>query len=503
MQQIVECVPNFSDGRNPEVINAIVEAISAVPNAKVINVSSDADHNRTVVTIVGSPEGVEEAAFQGIATAKNLINLDEHSGEHPRIGATDVCPFIPVKGVTSADCKAIAYRLGERVGRELEIAVYYYGLAAKDPSRKALPDIRKGEYEGWKAEIGRKPSRKPDEGPEKAATWGATVIGVRQFMAAYNVYLNTDRVEVASAISQALRHSSGGFRYVQAKGFLVEGQAQVSINFHNLERSPIHRVQEAIRREAARYGCMITHSELIGLIPQKALHDAAKWYLQIDEMQEDQVLEYHLQNRAPSEGSLAEFVDATASSAPTPGGGSIAALAGALGAALAQMVSNLTIGRRKYKSAQTEAVAIREQAKRLQTQLMAAITEDAEAFDAVMSVMKNKLLPAAEKAEKLEAATIQAAQVPLLTARLSRDVARLCLKIVKIGNRNAVTDAASAAFMAEAGVRSAGLNVRINAVGVKDRTLADSWMAELDSLEGEVSSLARETAQIAAQRGGF
>jgi glutamate formiminotransferase/formiminotetrahydrofolate cyclodeaminase len=474
-----------------------------VPDAKVVNVSSDVDHNRMVVTIVGSPEGVEEAAFQGIATAKGLINLDEHSGEHPRIGATDVCPFIPVKGVSSADCKAIAYRLGERVARELDIAVYYYGLAAKVPSRKSLPAIRTGEYEGWKAEIGHKASRKPDEGAEKAATWGATVIGVRQFMAAYNVYLNTDRVEVADAISQALRHSSGGFRYLQAKGFLVEGQAQVSMNFHNLQRSPLHRVQEAIRREAARYGCMITHSELIGLIPQKALHDAAKWYLQLDGMQDDQLLEYHLQNRPPSEGSLAEFVDATASSVPTPGGGSIAALAGALGAALAQMVSNLTIGRRKYKSAHSAATAIREQAKQLQPQLMAAIAEDAAAFDAVMAVMKNKLLPAAEKGAKLEAATINAAQVPLQTARLSRDVARLCLQIVKIGNRNAVTDAASAAFMAEAGVRSAALNVRINAVGVKDRTLAESWLAELDSLEGEVSALARETAHHAAQRGGF
>ncbi|MGB0385991.1 MAG: glutamate formimidoyltransferase, partial [Ardenticatenaceae bacterium] len=494
---------NFSDGRNPEVINAIVEAMGGVSGAKVINVSSDVDHNRTVVTMVGSPEGVEEAAFRGIATAKTLINLDEHSGEHPRMGATDVCPFIPVQGVTSADCKAIAYRLGERVGRDLQIAVYYYGLAAKSPARKALPDIRKGEYEGWKAEIGHKASRKPDEGPEKAATWGATVIGVRQFMAAYNVYLNTERVEVASAIAKAVRDSSGGFRYVQAKGFLVEGQAQVSMNFHNLQRSPIHRVQETIRREAARYGCTITHSELVGLVPQKALRDAAKWYLQIDEMQDDQVLEYHLQNPPPSSGSLSDFVEATASSAPTPGGGSIAALAGALGAALAQMVSNLTVGRRKYKSVQPEAAAIREQAKQLQPQLMAAITEDAAAFDAVMAVMKNKLLPRDEKAAQLEAATINAAQVPLQTARLSRDVARLCLQLVKIGNRNAVTDAASAAFMAEAGVRSAALNVRINAVGVKNRPLAESWLAELDSIEGEVSALARETARLAAQRGGF
>lgn len=503
MQQIVECVPNFSNGRNPEVINAIVAAMRSANEVQVVNVSTDLDHNRTVVTMVGSPAGVEEAAFRGIATAKELINMDEHSGEHPRIGATDVCPFIPVKGVNSGDCKAIAYRLGERVGRELDIAVYYYGLAAKHPSREALPDIRVGEYEGWKAEIGKVASRKPDEGPEKAAPWGATVIGVRQFMIAYNIYLNTDRVEIAEAVAEAMRQISGGFRYVQAKGFLVEGKAQVSMNFHHLERSPLHRVQEAVRREAARYGCAITHSELIGLIPQQALSDAAKWYLQIDGMQEDQVLEYHLQNAPATEGSLQDFVAATASSAPTPGGGSIAALAGSLGAALAQMVANLTVGRKKFKEVEAEAAAVREQAIELQAKLMAAIQADAAAFDGVMAVLKDKLLPADTKAEKLEAATIHAAQVPLQTARLGRDVARLCRQVVEICNPNAVTDAASAAYMAEAAVRAAGLNVRVNGVNVQDKELAASWLAELDSLEGEVSALARETAAAAGMRAGF
>lgn len=503
MQQIVECVPNFSNGRDPEVINAIVAAMRSADEVQVVNISSDPDHNRTVVTLVGSPAGVEEAAFRGIAAAKGLINLDEHSGEHPRLGATDVCPFIPVRGVTIGDCKAIAYRLGERVGRELDIAVYYYGLAARIPSRESLPDIRVGEYEGWKAEIGKVASRKPDEGPEVAATWGATVIGVRQFMVAYNVYLNTERVEIAEAIAETMRHISGGFRYVQAKGFLVDGRAQVSMNFHHLERSPLYRVQETIRREAARYGCAITHGELVGLIPQQALTDAAKWYLQIDGMQDDQVLEYHLQNTPAAEGSLQAFVTATASSAPTPGGGSIAALAGALGAALAQMVTNLTVGRKKFAAVEAEAVGLREQAIGLQAKLMAAIHEDGEAFDGVMAIMKDKLLAAEAKADKLEVATINAAQVPLQTARLSRDVARLCRRIVQISNPNAVTDAASAAYMAEAAVRAAALNVRVNGVSVRDRALVAGWLAELDSLEGEVSALARETAQTAAVRAGF
>ncbi|HFC13023.1 MAG TPA: glutamate formimidoyltransferase [Anaerolineae bacterium] len=503
MQQIVECVPNFSNGRDPEIINAIVKAVASAENAQVINVSSDADHNRTVVTIIGSPAGVEEAAFRGIAKAKELINLDEHTGAHPRIGATDVCPFIPVRGVTSGDCKAIAYRLGERVGRDLDVTVYYYGLAAKKASRKALPDIRKGQYEGWKAEIGHKPTRTPDEGPAKPAPWGATVIGVRQFMVAYNIYLNTDRVEIADAIGQAVRNLSGGFRYVQAKGFLVDGKAQVSMNFHHLERSPLHRVQEAVRREAARYGCAITHSELIGLIPQQALTDAAQWYLQIDDLQADQIVEYHLQNTPSPDQSLTDFVAQTASSTPTPGGGSIAALAGALGAALAQMVAGLTVGRRKYKNVQADSAEILATSQQLKNRLLELVDEDAASFDALMVVVRNKLLSAEEKAAQMEAATIHAAEIPLQTARLCRDVARLASKIAAIGNQNAATDAAAAAFMAEAGAKAAGLNVRTNAVTVNDRGLVASWLAELDSLEGEVSALARETAQTAARRAGF
>lgn len=503
MNQIVECVPNFSNGRDPHIINAIADAIASAPEVTVLNVSSDPDHNRTVVTFVGSPDGVEEGAFRGIAKAKELINMDEQSGEHPRIGATDVVPFIPIKGVNAGDCKAIAYRLGERVGQDLDIAVYYYKLAAKRASRTELPDIRKGEYEGWKAEIGSNPDRDPDEGPPKPAPWGATVIGVRQFMIAYNVFLNTDKVEIAQAVAEAVRNLSGGFRYVQGKGFLVDGQAQVSMNFHHIERSPLHRVQEAIKREAARYGCTVTRGELIGLIPQQAMFDAAKWYLQIDGMADDQVLEYHLQNTPTTALSLKDFVETTASSAPTPGGGSIAALAGSLGAALTAMVANLTVGRRKFKDAHDQADAIRTQALPLKNALFEAIEEDAASFDAVMAVMKDKLLSESEKAEKMQSAMTHAAEVPLQTARLSRDVARLAVEIAKIGNPNAVTDAASAAFMAEAAVKSASLNVKINAVDIQDRDRVDAWLTELDAILGETAGLAREVQGVAAQRGGF
>ncbi|MBE2222749.1 MAG: glutamate formimidoyltransferase, partial [Anaerolineae bacterium] len=295
MKQIVECVPNFSNGRSPEIYNSIADEIRSVPDAHILNVSADPDHNRTVITFVGTPEAVEEAAFRAIAKAAQLINLDEHDGEHPRIGATDVCPFIPVQNTTTKECVAIAKRLGQRVGEKLGIAVYLYGDAATSPEREKLSAIRKGEYELWKKEVATNPKRKPDFGPAEAKPCGATVIGARPFLVAYNIYLNSDNVDIADKIAKEIRFIGGGLRYVQAKGFLVEGQAQVSMNLTNFEKTPIYRVQEMVRREAARYGLAITRAELVGMIPQKALLDAAAWYLQLDELNANQILEIQIQ----------------------------------------------------------------------------------------------------------------------------------------------------------------------------------------------------------------
>ena len=269
MRQIVECVPNFSDGRNPAVYNGIAEAIRSVAGIHVLNVSADADHNRSVITFVGNEPAVEEAAFRAIAKAAELINLDNHQGEHPRIGATDVFPFIPVKGITVDECVAIARRVGKRVGEELGVAVYLYGSAASSPERTRLPDIRKGQYELWKAEVASNPARKPDFGPAEPKTWGATVIGVRPFLIAYNLYLNSGDVEIADQISKNIRFTGGGLRYLQAKGFLVDGQAQVSMNLTNFSKTPIYRMQELVRQEAVRYGLNITKAELVGLMPNR------------------------------------------------------------------------------------------------------------------------------------------------------------------------------------------------------------------------------------------
>lgn len=294
MKRIVECVPNFSEGCRKEIIDQIVGALTSVEGIRVLDAQSDADHNRSVVTIVGEPEAVEEAAFRGIERAAQLIDMDQHQGEHPRMGATDVVPFVPIAGVTMADCVEIAHRLGERVGRELSIPVYFYEEAATRPERRNLADVRRGEYEGLKVEIGTDPHRAPDSGPVRMGKAGATAIGARPPLVAFNVYLNTDNVAIAKAIARAVRHSNGGLRYVKALGLLVEGRAQVSMNLTDYCQTPIHRMIEMIRREAAHYGVTITSSEVIGLIPNEALVDAARFYLQLDGFSSDQILENRL-----------------------------------------------------------------------------------------------------------------------------------------------------------------------------------------------------------------
>ncbi len=508
MQKIVECVPNFSNGRSPQIYNAIADSIRSVRGVQVLDVSADTDHNRTVITFVGDLAAVEEAAFRAIGKAAALIDMDEHNGEHPRIGATDVCPFIPVKGVTVKECAAMAVRVGQRVGDELGVAVYLYGSAAASPARKKLSTIRRGEYELWKSEVALNPARKPDFGPAEPKKWGATVIGARPFLVAYNIYLNSDKVQIADEIAKTIRFTSGGFRFVQAKGFLVEGQAQVSMNLTNFKKTTIHHVQETVRREAARYGLAITHAELIGLIPQAALIDSARYYLQLNGMGDDQILEYRLMEEAAAQSVVSDitptaFLEATASKAPTPGGGSSAALAGALAAALTQMVAGLTSGRKKYAAVNDEATAVLSQANNLRQALTNAIAEDAASFDQLMAVWRDKSLTGDEKKTAVEKATIYTGEVPLKVARLSRDAAQLSLLMATIGNVNAVTDAAAAVMMAQAAVLAAGLNVKINGVGLQDHALAAAWTAEIDGLATEMAQLVVDVTAVASKRGGF
>jgi glutamate formiminotransferase len=295
--KLVECVPNFSEGRRPEVIDEIVGAMLAVPGVRLLGKEMDPNHNRAVVTIVGEPEPLLEGAFRGIAKAAVLIDLRSHEGEHPRMGAADVVPFVPVRGVTMQDCVALARRLGERVGKELGIPVYLYECAASRPDRENLADVRRGQFEGLCGEIGTNPERDPDFGPRKIhPSAGAVAIGARAFLVAYNINLGTSDVTVAKAIAKAIRHSTGGLRYVKAMGFELKdrGIVQVSINMVNFEGTPLFRVFELVKAEAQRYGVPVIGSEIVGLVPEDALIACAEFYLKLESFKRDQILEYRL-----------------------------------------------------------------------------------------------------------------------------------------------------------------------------------------------------------------
>jgi glutamate formiminotransferase/formiminotetrahydrofolate cyclodeaminase len=490
-QKIVECIPNFSEGRRPEVNEAIRTAIESIPAVHILDLHSDADHNRSVITFAGTPQVVLDAAFVAIKTAAELINMEEHEGEHPRIGATDVVPFVPLQGTTMEECVQLARTLGKRVGEELHIPVYLYEKAATRPDRVNLEAIRKGEYEGLKLSIEQDPLRKPDFGPSQLGTAGACVVGARPPLVAFNAYLTTDDVSIANKIARAIRHSSGGFRYIKALGMLVEGRAQVSMNMTDFTRTPIARVIEMIRREAQRYGHGIHHTELVGLIPQEALINVSQWYLQLDQFEPNQILETRLYAaRAEETSDEGSFLEALADGTPTPGGGSAAAYAGAMAAALVGMVARLTLNRKKFADVHDRMQEIASRADELRQSLQRAVKLDSEAFDAVMDAFRMPKYTDEEKAargEAIEQATHQAAAVPLQVAREVVEVVMLAAEAAEIGNPNAATDAGSAGSMAHASLQAAGLNVKINASSVSDREAADAWLQELTHLTDQAA----------------
>jgi glutamate formiminotransferase/formiminotetrahydrofolate cyclodeaminase len=508
MPQLIECIPNFSEARRPEVIDQIEAAITSVEGARLLDRSSDLDHNRTVLTFAGPPEAVEEAAFRAIQTASELIDLNNHTGEHPRIGATDVVPFVPLSGVTIEDCIAIAKRLGQRVGDELSIPVYLYEAAATRPERANLENIRKGQYEGLKAEIESNTDRVPDFGPSKVGTAGATVIGARNSLIAFNVYLTTDDVDIAKRIAKAVRHSSGGLRNVKGLGLLVDGRAQVSMNLTNFQETPIARVVETIRREAERYGVGIHHSELVGLIPQEALVDAAVWYTQLDGFDKQQILETRLHD-APTSSEAdngPSFIEELAAPTPTPGGGSAAAYAAAMGAALVAMVAGLTIGKKKYANVEASMQAVRVMAESLRKELTLAVDDDASAFEALMATYK--LPKETEEQQKtrmaqIRNATLNAANVPLHVGEDAVKVMEIALKCVKDANVNAISDAMSGFALARAALSAAGYNVRINLKTLEDKSAGEKMLKELADLEKKAEKIEQDIQNVMRERGGI
>jgi glutamate formiminotransferase/formiminotetrahydrofolate cyclodeaminase len=505
--RLVECVPNFSEGRRPEVLDQILSAMTAVEGVTLLDREMDADHNRAVVTIVGEPEPVLEGAFRGIAKARDLIDLTKHEGEHPRMGAADVCPFVPVTGVTMNDCIELARRLGERVGKELSIPVFLYEAAASRPERENLADVRRGQFEGLAREIGTNPDRDPDFGPRKIhPTAGAIAIGARPFLVAYNVNLGTPDVSIAKRIAKSIRHANGGLRYVKAMGFEIKdrGIAQVSINMVNYKGTPLFRVFEMVKSEAARYGVPVVGSEIVGLVPSEALVDCADFFLRLERFNSEQVLENRLKSAADREArrvGIEDFIADLASDSPTPGGGSVAALAGALGAALASMVCNLTIGKKKYADAADELRDVLRKTEALRLELARLIDEDAEAFNKVMEAMGLPKATEEEKARRsaaVQVALVDAASVPLAVMAKCVEVVGLASIVAAKGNVNAVSDAGVSALVARAGAHAARLNVLINLGGITAEEHAGFVEATKKAIAGLAEDVDRDADAVLA-----
>ncbi|GAC1626063.1 MAG: hypothetical protein NVS9B13_22030 [Candidatus Acidiferrum sp.] len=505
MKRLIECVPNFSEGRDPAKVDALVHAMSSVPGVYVLDREMDADHNRCVVTLAGEPEAVAEAAILGAGKALELIDLNHHTGAHPRVGATDVLPFIPIEGVTLEDCVALARRVGNEIWKRYRIPVFFYEAAATRPERVNLENVRRGQFEGLREELKKNHDRQPDVGePKLHPTAGVTVVGARKFLVAYNVNLNTADVSIANKIAKAIRFSSGGLRYVKSMGVELKARnlAQVSINLTDFEQTPMHRVYELVKREAERYGAAPGGSEIVGLVPKKAVEMAADYFLQLENFSPLQIFENKLQDAlsgAPPEntkngkfaGMARPFLNAVAEPSATPGGGSVSAFAGALAAALGQMVAGLS---RKKKSQAAHADKLTEQLDALHKtaeELTLAIDRDAESYDRVMSAFK---LPQGnseeirKREEAVQTATRGAAEAPLEVARQSVALFECLVQLEAIAAASMRSDLQVARLMASAGARGALANVEINLEGITDAGYTKSMREKIVELRKRLES---------------
>ena len=489
MQTIVECVPNFSEGREKRKVDAIVDAMK-LDGVYLLDREMDADHNRSVITLAGEREAIQEAAIRGVGKAAELIDLNQHQGAHPRLGAADVVPLIPIAGVTIEDCVAMAKYVGEQIWQRYQIPVYLYEAAATLPERQNLENIRRGQFEGIRDEIATNPARRPDFGEARLhPTAGACVVGARKFLIAYNVFLNTPEVEIAKKIAKAVRFSSGGLRFLKAAGFRVRGQAQVSMNLTDFEQTPIHRVFETVRREAARYGVVPASSEIVGLIPKSALEQAAEWFLQVENFDSSLILENRL--TGVMEGKLAgggiragvePFIEQLASARATPGGGSAAAASAAMAAALANMVASMSRGKKAYAQYEPQLSQAVSRLAHLREELKASIDADAEAFQAVMAASKTSQ-EGTDGAGRIDSALKQATAVPLQVAERAREVLGIAESLRPVTNPNMSSDLTTAAALARASVEGALANVRINVESLKDADFVAQVRQRMRSLE--------------------
>jgi glutamate formiminotransferase/formiminotetrahydrofolate cyclodeaminase len=480
MSTLIECVPNFSEGRDPKVVDAIVAAMK-MDGVYLLDREMDSDHNRCVITLVGPREAIGEAAIRGVGKAAELIDLNKHQGAHPRLGAADVIPFIPIEGVTIEDCVALSRQVAEEIWKRYKVPTYLYEAAARTPERQGLENIRKGQFEGIREELKTNPARQPDFGDGQLhPTAGATVVGARKFLIAYNVFLNTPDVDIAKKVAKAVRFSSGGLRFVKGAGFSVRGLAQVSMNLTDFEQTPIARVFEYVKREAARYGVAPLSSEIVGLIPKKALEDAAEWFLRVENFDSSLILENRL--AAVMGGKMAVgglragaelFIELLAAPTATPGGGSASAAAGAMAAALAAMVASMSRGKKAYQQYEAQLSDAISKLSGLREDLKAAIDADAESYNAVMKAYK-EAKTAANGDALIEAALKGATRVPLSVAEKSGEVARLVESLRPITNPNMASDLTVAAALAKAAMEGAVANVEINLGSLKDAAFAKS-----------------------------
>ena len=540
MSQLIECVPNFSEGRNPVIIKQITDAIESVDGIKLLNVDPGKATNRTVVTFVGTPEDVIEAAFYGIQKAAELIDMGHHHGEHPRFGATDVCPLVPIANISMEETVGYARKLAKRIGEELAIPVYCYEFAAQSEERKSLANCRSGEYEGLPQKL-KDPNWKPDFGPAVFnARAGATAVSARNFLIAYNVNLNTTSTRRANSVAFDVREAGrvkregnpvtgktvmdengqpvripGTLKKVRAIGWYIEeyGVAQISMNLTDITVTPIHMAFDEVCKSAEMRGLRVTGSELVGLIPLQAMLDAGKYFLRkqqrstgisdseiikiaiksmgLDELgpfnPQERIIEYMLadQNRKLKDMSLETFADETASESPAPGGGSIAAYVGSLGAALGGMVANLSAHKRGWDHRWAEFSEWAEKAKEFQTHLLALVDEDTQAFNCIMEAFG---LPKSTNEEKvarsqaIQKATLNAIEIPLDTMRMAYQSMTVIQSMAEIGNPNSVSDAGVAAMCAKTAVHGAYLNVLINLSGYKDAEKAAKLKHEATEL---------------------
>jgi glutamate formiminotransferase/formiminotetrahydrofolate cyclodeaminase len=492
--KLVECVPNFSEGRRKEVLEAIVKE-ARVRSVNVLDMESDADHNRSVLTFVGTPDAVKDAALAVSAKAIELIDLNHHQGQHPRMGAVDVVPFIPISEVSMEECIQIAKDFGKAYAERFHVPVYLYEEAATRQDRRNLADVRKGEFEGLRDLIGKDPNRVPDFGPNTIhPTAGCTAVGARQILIAYNINLATSNLDIAKQIAKQVRGKDGGFSAVKALGFALKdrGIVQVSMNMVNYKASQLFKVFELVGTFAERYGVEVLGSEVVGLVPMEALTDSAEFYLRLQGFNKNQILERKLFEKTDERlvaMNLETFASEVASDKPVPGGGSVSAYSGALAAGLLSMVCRLTLKKAECEKGWGKAGEILSEAELIQKRLTGLVDEDANSFSSLMQAYR---LPKQSEEEKrvrsgeIQARVKVAADVPMSTAEQTARVIALCKELADVANENALSDLQTAVFVAYAGTQGALANVAINLGSIKDADYVKQATLKMDRVRSAI-----------------